>query len=126
VRLIADTTRPLVLYESGFAPRWYVPRQDIAENALISVEGQTFCPYKGLASYYDIGERKRSAWSYERAWPEVARVSNLVSFEPDEIDVFLDDRKLVLEPGQTVKPHGIDRSLDPDEILKRGIAPAHL
>ena len=27
-RVLADTTRPLVLYESGFAPRWYVPRGD--------------------------------------------------------------------------------------------------
>jgi uncharacterized protein (DUF427 family) len=26
-RVIADTSRPVVLYESGFAPRWYVPRQ---------------------------------------------------------------------------------------------------
>ena len=24
-QVIADTTSPLVLYESGFAPRWYVP-----------------------------------------------------------------------------------------------------
>ena len=52
--------------------------------------------------------------------PPVARVSNLVSFEPDEIEVLLDDRRLALEPGQAVKEHGIDRSLDPDEILKRG------
>src|SRR5205823_11455485 len=124
-RVVADTKRPLVLYESGFAPRWYVPRQDIDENALIPAEGQTFCPYKGLASYYDIGERKRAAWSYLRAWPEVARVSNFVSFEPDVIDVFLDDKKLSLEAGQGVKEHGIDRSLDPEEMLKRGNALAH-
>ena len=120
VKLVADTTRPVVLYESGFAPRWYVPRQDIDENALIPAQGQTFCPYKGLCSYYDIGDHKRAAWSYVRAWPEAARVSNLVSFEPDEIDVFLDDKKLALEPGQSVVPHGIDRGLDPDEILERG------
>ena len=25
-RVVADTSSPLVLYESGFAPRWYVPR----------------------------------------------------------------------------------------------------
>ncbi|TMH49949.1 MAG: DUF427 domain-containing protein, partial [Betaproteobacteria bacterium] len=124
VRRIADTTRPLVLYESGFAPRWYVPRQDIDGSALISVEGQTFCPYKGLASYYDIGDHKRAAWSYLQAWPEVERVSNFVSFEPDKIDVFLDDRKLALEAGQSVKEHGIDRGLDPGEILKRGNGPA--
>jgi uncharacterized protein (DUF427 family) len=28
-RVIADTKRPVVLYESGFAPRWYVSRTDI-------------------------------------------------------------------------------------------------
>ena len=45
--IIADTKRPLVLYESGFAPRWYVPRADIDESALTPVKHQTFCPYKG-------------------------------------------------------------------------------
>ena len=113
VRPIADTKRPVVLYESGFAPRWYVPRQDIDENALIPAEGQTFCPYKGLASYYDIGDHKRAAWCYPQAWPEVARISNLVSFESDKVEVYLDDKRLALEPGQSVMPHGIDRGLDP-------------
>jgi len=46
-------------------------------------------------------------------------VTNLVSFEPDKIDVFLDDKQLHLEPGQAVVPHGIDRGLDPDELLKK-------
>ena len=43
-RIVADTTRPVVLYESGFAPRWYVSRDDIDENALTPAEGQTFWP----------------------------------------------------------------------------------
>jgi uncharacterized protein (DUF427 family) len=116
-QVIADTQRPLALYESGFAPRWYVPREDIDGSSLKSVEGQTFCPYKGIASYYDVGTHKRAAWSYVDAWTEVARVSNLVSFEPDKIDVYLDDKRLQLEPGQTVIPHGVDRGLDTDEVL---------
>jgi Domain of unknown function (DUF427) len=87
-------------------------------------DGQTFCPYKGLASYYDIGEHRGAAWSYPEAWPEVGRVADLVSFEPQKIAVYLDGAKLELEPGQTVVPHGIDRGLDPDEILRRGTAPA--
>ncbi|HVE31296.1 MAG TPA: DUF427 domain-containing protein [Mycobacteriales bacterium] len=123
-RVIADSTRPLALYESGFAPRWYVPREDVDEQALTPAEGQTFCPYKGLASYYDVGERRGAAWSYRQAWPEVGRVANLVSFEPQKIDVYLDGTKLRLEPGQNVIPHGIDRGLDPDEILTRGVVPA--
>jgi uncharacterized protein (DUF427 family) len=118
-QVIADTQHPLALYESGFAPRWYVPREDIDESALKPVDGQSFCPYKGLASYYDIGNHKRAAWSYVTAWTEVGRVSNLVSFEPDKIDVYLDGKQLQLEPGQTVIPHGVDRGLDTDEVLGR-------
>src|SRR4051812_44012067 len=113
-RVVAETRRPVGLYESGFAPRWYVPREDIDLSALTPVEGETFCPYKGLAGYFDIGAGKRAAWSYPEAWPEVERVSGFVSFEPDVVDVTLDGRKLALEPGQSVTPHGIDRGLDPD------------
>jgi uncharacterized protein (DUF427 family) len=115
-RVVADTTRPLALYESGFAPRWYVPRADVDETALTRAEGQTFCPYKGLCSYYDIVDAKRAAWSYEDAWTEVARISGLVSFEPDRIEVHLDGTRLRLEPGQAVVPHGADRDLTTDEV----------
>jgi uncharacterized protein (DUF427 family) len=115
-RVIADTTRPLALYESGFAPRWYVPRDDADETALTPVHGQTFCPYKGLCSYYDVQGAGRAAWSYEDAWTEVRRVSGLVSFEPDKVEVHLDGSRLRLEPGQSVIAHGVDRDLTLDEV----------
>ena len=115
-QVIADTTRPLALYESGFAPRLYVPRDDVDEPALTPVQGQTFCPYKGVCSYYNIGDAARAAWSYENAWPEVRRISGLVSFEPDKITVHLDGTQLRLEPSQNVIPHGIDRDLTADEF----------
>jgi uncharacterized protein (DUF427 family) len=118
-QVIADSRHPLALYESGFAPRWYVARENIDKSALKAVEGQTFCPYKGICSYYDVGSHKRAAWSYVNAWADVGRVSNLVSFEPDKIDVYLDGKQLQLEPGQTVVPHGIDRGLETDEVLGR-------
>jgi uncharacterized protein (DUF427 family) len=111
-RIIADTKRPLVLYESGFAPRWYVPRADIDASALTPGEHQTFCPYKGVCSYYDIGDARLAAWSYREAYPGVGRISDLVSFEPDIVSVQLDGTQLHLEPGQTVFPHGPDRDLD--------------
>ena len=39
-RVVADTHAPLVLYESGFAPRWYVPRANIAGEALHAIDGE--------------------------------------------------------------------------------------
>jgi uncharacterized protein (DUF427 family) len=121
-RIIADTRRPLVLYEAGFAPRWYVLRTDIDESTLTPVKLQTFCPYKGLCSYYAIGEARLAAWSYPDAYPEVGRISNLVSFEPDIVSVHLDGVQLHLESGQEVIPHGPDRNLTTEEA----VLPAHL
>ncbi|MET8897389.1 DUF427 domain-containing protein [Streptomyces albogriseolus] len=116
-RVVADTERSLVLYASGFAPRWYVPRIHVGESALASVEGQTFRPSRGLASYHDIDGAPRAAWSYEDAWPEVGQVSGVVSFEADPVEVYLDGVRIRLEPGRSVVSHGVDRNLDLDEAV---------
>ena len=115
-RVVADTRAPQGLYESGFAPRWYVPRADIAAEALHAVEGQTFCPYKGLASYYDIGDARDAAWSYRSPFEEVAPIADLVSFYPEKLAITLDGEKLEPAPGQSVISHGPDRNLSVDEI----------
>ena len=81
------------------------------ESALTAVELQTFCPYKGVCIYYDISDAHNAAGTYLDAWPEVGRVSGFLSFEPDKIEVTLDDRRLRLEPGQSVIAHGVDRDL---------------
>ena len=41
------------------------------------------------------------------------------------VDVYLDSRKLALEPGQAVIAHGTDRGLDPDEVRQRSVAADH-
>jgi uncharacterized protein (DUF427 family) len=115
--VVAETRRPLVLYESGFAPRWYVPREDIDEQRLNAVSRQTFCPYKGLCDYYDIGDASRAAWSYRAAYREVDRIDDLISFEPDKVAVTIDGQQLELAPGQPVVPHGPDRGLTPEEAM---------
>ena len=114
--VVADTHAPLVLYESGFAPRWYVPRTDVVADALAPLEGQTFCPYKGLASYYDVGQARTAAWSYRAPFEEVGRVTDLVSFYPEKLTITIDGEKLEPVPGQTVIAHGPDRNLSVDEI----------
>jgi uncharacterized protein (DUF427 family) len=115
-RVVADTTSPIVLYESGFAPRWYVPRDDVAADALALNELRTFCPYKGIASHYDIDGAQNAAWSYRAPFHDMAAIGDLLSFEPDRVEVTLDGLRLELEPGQNVVSHGIDRNLDIDEV----------
>ena len=117
--IVAECKRPLVLYESGFAPRWYVPRADIDESALTALDHETFCPYKGLCRYYDIGDARQAAWSYRRAYSEVGRISDFVSFEPDIVSVQIDGVQIRLEAGQSVISHGPDRNLTVDEGLPR-------
>jgi uncharacterized protein (DUF427 family) len=113
--IVAESARPLVLYESGFAPRWYVPREDVDESQLAANTTETFCPYKGICSYYDIEGAPRAAWSYRDAYTEVDRISDYISFEPDKVIVELDGRELHLEPGQKVVSHGVDRDLSVSE-----------
>jgi uncharacterized protein (DUF427 family) len=114
-RVVADTNSPLVMYESGFAPRWYVPRADVVGEALTLVEPQTFCPYKGVASYYYIDGIRHAAWSYRAPFEAMAAIGDLVSFEPDKVEVTLDGERLELEPWQGVTAHGMDRNLSIDE-----------
>jgi uncharacterized protein (DUF427 family) len=114
-RVVADTTTPVVLYESGFAPRWYVPPDDVVVDALTPADLRTFCPYKGIASYYDIEDVHNAAWSYGAPFDDMATIGGLVSFEPDRVEVTLDGERLQLEPGQNVASHGIDRNLDTGE-----------
>jgi uncharacterized protein (DUF427 family) len=109
--VIADTAQPLVLYESGFAPRWYVSRADVVAGALTPVDLQTFCPYKGIASYYDIDGIENAAWSYRAPIDDMAAIGDLVSFEPDRVEITLDGEKLEAESGQNVVSHGVDRDL---------------
>jgi hypothetical protein len=45
----------------------------------------------------------------------VAPIGDLVSFEPDKVEVTLVGERLKLEPGQDVTSHGIDRNLSIDE-----------
>lgn len=112
---------PLAAAPNG---RFLVARP-LPDRLLFAEPLQTFCPYKGLASYYTVGDARRAAWPYREAWPEVAAVRDLVSFEPDEVEVRLDGRVLHLERGQKVTPHGIDRGLTIDEVLDTGAGGAH-
>lgn len=113
--IVADTCSPLAVFETGFAPRWYVPRSHVVADALEDDPLRTLCPYKGIAHYFDVVVRcervPAAAWSYPDALPESARLADHVSFDPELVDVWLDGDRLLPAQHQRVVATGTDRDL---------------
>lgn len=90
--LVADTDEALTLQESTYPPVQYIPQGDVVAGRLEPSETETYCPFKGQASYYHVvteaGERVDDAvWTYPDAYPAVARIAGHVAFYPDKADV---------------------------------------
>ncbi len=94
--LVAETTRARLLFETNLPLRFYVPPEDIRVGLDPSAR-QTYCPYKGQASYWslDAGGRRRDdlGWSYEQPLPDAVAIAGLVAFWDERVDVFLDGER---------------------------------
>lgn len=89
--LIADTRRALALKEAAYKPVQYVPREDVEMAALSRTEHQTYCPYKGQASYFTIARdgvvAENAVWSYEDPYPAMAQIKAMVAFYPNQVEI---------------------------------------
>ncbi len=56
--MVADTTRPTLLFETGLPVRYYIPREDVRMDLLTPSPTRTQCAYKGEASYWSAGWRE--------------------------------------------------------------------
>lgn len=88
--IIADTRRALSLKEASYAPVQYIPREDARMDLLRRSQSDTYCPYKGQASYFSIpagGERSIDAvWTYEQPYAAVAAIGDHLAFYTSRID----------------------------------------
>lgn len=93
-QIVADSTSPVILFESGLPPRYYLPPLDVRQELLIPSDTQTSCPYKGTASYYSIGEHKDIVWYYPIPLPESRPVQGLYCFYNEKVDLVIDGERL--------------------------------
>jgi len=88
--LLADSARTVVVRESSYAPVVYFPRDDVRSDLLERTDHESFCPFKGEASYWTIRTPERclenSVWSYEEPFAEVAGLSGLMAFYADRVE----------------------------------------
>jgi uncharacterized protein (DUF427 family) len=101
---IADTVTGFRVLETSHAPTFYLPRSDILASALVPTTGQSFCEWKGIATYFDVvvgGRRlERVAWTYERPSPDFAALAGCVAFYAGPMDAcFVDDEQVTPQPG---------------------------
>ena len=88
--IVADTTRALTLREASYPPVQYIPLEDVDQTLLTASATQTYCPYKGDASYYSItadGGRPDAVWSYREPYDAVAGIAGHVAFYTDQVDI---------------------------------------
>ncbi|MDH3679925.1 MAG: DUF427 domain-containing protein [Acidimicrobiia bacterium] len=92
--VIADSTRPTILYETGLPPRYYLPKNDVRMDLLTPTETETACPYKGFARYWTVtvdgSDHPDLAWGYRTPLPESEPVAGLVCFYNEKVDIEID------------------------------------
>ncbi len=102
--VLAESRDPKLLFETSLPPRIYVARADLRTDRLERSHTESYCPYKGRASWWstrvddelvaDIG------WSYADPFAEAVKVRDHVSFLHERLEVELDG-----EPVEHL-PHG--------------------
>ena len=91
---LAESRRPVLLYETGLPTRYYVPLEDVDTTVLEPSGNQSLCPYKGVADrYWSVAGNPGAvhvAWSYSDPFPAVSRVAGLVAFYDELVDTTVD------------------------------------
>jgi uncharacterized protein (DUF427 family) len=103
-QVVADSRHAYRVVETSHPPTYYVPPSDCDFSLLTPTQGQSFCEFKGEASYYDLerGDRvsPRAAWYYPHPSSGYEVLSNHVAFYPGRVDsCFLDDERVRAQEG---------------------------
>lgn len=97
---LAESRRPVLLFEGGLPERYYLPHDDVDMSRLRPIKKTTQCPYKGEASYYAVrvGDEwiDGLAWVYHTPLREVEPIRGLVCFYNEKVETTVDG-----EPQET-------------------------
>lgn len=93
--VLADSRRPVLVFETGLPTRYYLPLEDVHQDLLTPTDTHTVCPYKGTASYWSVtidgSVHPDVVWSYLDPIPEISKIRKLLSFYPGRVDQIVVD-----------------------------------
>ena len=85
--LIADTRDAIEMKEGDYPVVYYIPRKDVKMDRLVRSSHETYCPFKGTASYYSLKNRAENAvWTYEKPYDEMSVIKERLAFYSDKVD----------------------------------------
>lgn len=89
--VIATTNNALRLAEDDYPVIFYIPFEDIRFEMLSRTVTSTHCPYKGDASYWQMGlpgdAGRDIMWAYEAPYDEAAAIKDHGAFYADRVKV---------------------------------------
>jgi uncharacterized protein (DUF427 family) len=95
---LAETDRPVLLFETSLPTRFYIVKEDVRMD-LLEVSGHiTECAYKGRPVHFSVPQlgdaAKHIAWCYENPQPEAEKVKGLIAFYNERVDLEIDGLKV--------------------------------
>ncbi|MDI3313058.1 MAG: DUF427 domain-containing protein [Mycobacterium sp.] len=92
-RLLAESSRPLLLFETLLPVRFYLPRSDVVVH-LEPSDTVTYCAYKGRASYFSVPDGPSDvAWTYHEPLHDAEPVRDRIAFFDERVDVIVDGER---------------------------------
>jgi uncharacterized protein (DUF427 family) len=95
--VVAESSAPFLLYETGFPVRYYLPKTSVKFELIEPTKTVTSCPYKGDANYYSIiidgKEYKDHIWWYRYPTPESIAIAGRLCFYNEKVDIYIDGVK---------------------------------
>lgn len=92
-RVLAESSRPMLLFETMLPTRFYLPREDVTARLSLS-DTVTYCAYKGRATYYSLPDGPADlAWTYHEPRQDAGPVADRICFFDERVDVIVDGRR---------------------------------
>jgi uncharacterized protein (DUF427 family) len=101
-KLIASTGGAMCILETASPPTFYIPRADVDLTLLVSLPGNSFCEWKGLANYWALASdvsHRAIGWSYEQPLAQFAEIAGALSFYPSLVECTIDGERVRPQPG---------------------------
>jgi uncharacterized protein (DUF427 family) len=92
-QLLAESSRPQLLFETLLPVRFYLPRADVVVDLEPSAT-VSYCAYKGRASYFSVPDGPADvAWTYHQPLREAEPVTDRIAFFNERVDITVDGQR---------------------------------